>query len=99
MAETPEQCETLEFYDIVDNLIDGTQNFDFSEKLSSDMCDVYQLSQGQSRILVKIDYGAESITIVRRTGDQDEMLRHFVGEDFTPELASNIVAITYESIR
>lgn len=99
MAETSEQCDTLAFYDVVDNLIDGIQKFDFSDELSTDMCDVYTLAQGESRILVNIDYAAESITTLRRTGENDEILRFFVGEDFTPELSSNIVRITYEAIR
>jgi hypothetical protein len=61
------------------------------------MCDVYELAQEQSRILLNIDYAAESITILRRTGETDEILRFFVGEDFTPELSSNIARITFEA--
>jgi hypothetical protein len=108
MSETTEQCDTLAFYDVVDNLVDGTvadpilseaTRFDFSDELSADMCDVYELPQGESRILLNLDYAAESIIIARRTGDNEEVLRFFTGEDFTPELASNIVAITYEAIR
>jgi hypothetical protein len=98
MTDAPEQCDTLAFYDTVDNLIDGIQKFDFSDELSTDMCDVYQLAQGQSLILANIDYEAESIAIIRRTGESDEVLRSFGGEDFTPELASNIVRITYEAL-
>lgn len=98
MTDTPEQCDNATFYDVVDNLIDGTQKFDFSD-LSTDMCDVYEWSHEQSLILLKIDYDAESIAIIRRTGENEEVLRFFEGEDFTPELASNIVAITYEAIR
>lgn len=92
------KCETLAFYDVVDNLVDGTQKFDFSEELSADMTDVYELTQEQSRILLSIDYAAESITILRKKDENEEILRFFVGEDFTPELASNIVAITYEAV-
>lgn len=99
MTDAPEQCDTLAFYDTVDNLIDGIQKFDFSDELSTDMCDVYQLAQGQALILVNIDYEAESIAIVRRTDENDGILRSFEGADFTPELASNIVAITYEALR
>jgi hypothetical protein len=99
MTESSKQCDTLAFYDVVDNLVDGTQKFDFSDELSTDMCDVYELLHDQSRILLNIDYAAESITILRKTGEHEEVLHCFDGEDFTPELASNIVAITYEAFR
>jgi hypothetical protein len=108
MAESSENCDTVAFYDVVDNLIDGTvadpilsgaSRFDFSEELSTEMRDVYELPQGQSRILLNIDYADESITILRRAGGKDEVLRSFVAGDWNPELASNIVAITYEAIR
>lgn len=98
MAETSEQCDTLAFYDVVDNLIDGIQKFDFSDELSTDMCDVYELAQDGSSILICIDYAAESITSLRRTGEKDEIIRFFVGEDCTPELSSNIVRIIYEAV-
>lgn len=98
MTEMTERCEPVAFYDTVDNLVDGVQKtFDFSEELSTDMCDVYELVQEKSSILVNIDYAAESIIILRRTGENDEILRFFVGEDFTPELSSNIAQITFES--
>jgi hypothetical protein len=109
MSETTEQCDTLAFYDVVDNLVDGTvadptlseeTRFDFNEELSTDMCDVYELPQEkQSRILLNIDYAAESITILRKKGETEEILRFFTGEDFNPNLASNIVAITYEAFQ
>lgn len=94
MTETAEKCDTLAFYDAVDNLIEGVQNFDFSDELSSDMCDVYKLSQERSHTLLYIDYAAESITALRRTGTDEEIIVFFVSEDFTPELSANIVSIT-----
>lgn len=94
MTETSEKCDTLAFYDAVDNLIEGVQNFDFSDDLSSEMRDVYELVQGRSRTLLYIDYAAESITALRKTGDDEEIIVFFVSEDFTPELSANIVSIT-----
>ena len=103
MTDATEKCENLAFYDVVDNLVDGiTPNFDFSEELSSEMRDVYELRQGLATIIVDIDYDKESITILRRLGGEDEILRLFSDEDFAdfnPNFSSNIVAITYDAIR